>query len=69
MELLDRPITTTMSVSATEAKVIVVLDHIENKDVKLDVLLELMRRSSIPWSSDLDAKIKNVGSGLFFEKG
>ena len=67
MELLDRPITTT--VSSTEAKVVVVLDHIENKDVKLDVLLELMRRSSIPWSSELDARIKNVGGDLFFEKG
>ncbi|KAJ1653748.1 hypothetical protein IWQ61_006189 [Dispira simplex] len=42
-----------------ESRALVVLNHIDRTDAKLKVVLELMRRTPIPWSNDVDQVVRD----------
>ncbi|KAJ1967885.1 hypothetical protein IWQ62_001575 [Dispira parvispora] len=43
-----------------ESRALVVLNHIDRTDAKLKVVLELMRRTPIPWSADVDQVVRDT---------
>jgi len=52
--------------SSWEERFLVVLDHIESEDDKIDLAIELMRRIHVPWSDSVDQMMKTVISFFSF---
>ena len=48
---------TRVSLAASQIKVLNLMDLIECQTIKADILLEVMRRSTIPWSQELKLEI------------
>jgi hypothetical protein len=58
MEVMDDAKTTDLSGAAWETRTLTLLDAISVLDIKVDLILEMMRRSPVPWSQDVDMVIK-----------
>ncbi|KAL1915878.1 uncharacterized protein VTP21DRAFT_6266 [Calcarisporiella thermophila] len=43
-----------------EARVLAILKYIRSFEIRLDVVIELMRRTPIPWSDDVEATIQDM---------
>ena len=48
-----------------ESRILSILRNVESVECKHNVLLEMMRRTAIPWSDDLDLCMKEVRPFVF----
>jgi len=49
-------------VALWESRILILVDCIRNVDSRVDVLIEFMRRTAVPWSDGLEALIKKCST-------
>ncbi|CAG8541754.1 10906_t:CDS:10 [Paraglomus occultum] len=54
--------TATLSNALWESRILILVDCIRNVDSRVDVLIEFMRRTAVPWSDGLEALIKKCST-------
>ena len=66
IEVMDNSAQASSSVGASwEERVITIVDCVDTVDVKLGIVVELMRRIHVPWSESIDSILKKVWRTLF----
>jgi hypothetical protein len=61
-ELMEKCKISEMASSSTEPRVILILSNIASVDVRLNVLVHLLRQTAVPWSVAIDELLSSVDS-------
>lgn len=60
MEIMDGVVLSKGLSEGLEERVLAIIDAVDSEDAKVDIVLELMSRVSIPWSTNVQDVVKKV---------